>query len=108
MSRNGKIVMLRTKNKYKKQETKVTHFIQPQKASKGLLHYQARLGESYLDSLSSFLQRRVFFNGLLVILTVKERDKLNSEGSWFVLLSAPFNCTKETSAMTLKNILSKN
>lgn len=55
MSRNGKTVMLRAKNKYKKQATKVTHFIQPQKASKGLLHYQACLEESYLDSLSSFL-----------------------------------------------------
>lgn len=55
MSRNGKIVVLRAKNKYKQQATKATHFIQPQKASKGLLHYQACLGESYLDSLSSFL-----------------------------------------------------
>lgn len=40
---------------------------------------------------------------LLTILTVKERDKLNSEGSWFILLSALFNCTKEASAITLKD-----
>lgn len=34
MSKNGKMVMLRAKN----QANKATHFIQPQKASKGPLH----------------------------------------------------------------------
>lgn len=37
-----------------------------------------------------------------MILTVKKRDKLNSKGSWFILLSAFLNRTKETSAITLK------
>lgn len=44
MSKNGKMVMLRAKN----QANKATHFIQPQKASKGPLHYQAFLGEKDL------------------------------------------------------------
>lgn len=60
-----------------------------------------------MEPLISLLQRWLLLNMLLMILTVKERDKLNSEGSWFILLSALFNCTKEASANTLKDTSEK-
>jgi len=75
MSKTGKTVMLSGKKK----ANKATHFIQPVKACKGGFYiYQAVLGERNLELLSSLLQRWLFLKMLLVILTVKERDKLNS------------------------------
>lgn len=101
MSRNGKGVMLIAKNKYKKHALEVTHFIQPQKASKENLHLSGTLRRKFFRLTKFIPLKKTILKRLLVILTVKERDKLNSEGSWFILLSAPFNCTKETPAITL-------
>lgn len=102
MGRNGKAVMLIAKNKYKKHGPEVIHFIQPQRASKGHLRLSGMLRRKFFRLTKFIPLQKTILNRLLVILTVKERDKLNREGSWFILLSAPFNCTKETSAITLK------
>lgn len=90
------------KKKKEKRQTKQTTSLRLWKQLRGFYIDQAFLGERNWESRSSLLQRWEFFIMLLAILTVKERDKLNSEGCWFILLSALFNCTKETSAIALK------